>query len=261
MVTSEQTSVNLQTPYNTYFHEEREQYVTIVGLRHIAQPGYYFRIQEITADEERSGGLIHFEYIESAPESEWLATSRVMQAKRALYESMWGAEASSLDGLGLVSQLDYLYPRPGWENHDIDDIELVRRLNAPALLLLSGLNAAFEHRLGCKDRQQLRDMAISRLKQEARENAGVQAESFNQRLLRLIYWPLDRVVIDARSEAALGAVDASVALEPERDLTLLWGENHVKGFDRGLINRGYLAVDKQRLTAIDFDALYEEALD
>jgi hypothetical protein len=67
-----------QTPVVRFWHPGTGRAVTVAGVVHAAQAGYYRRLNVILARLEAAGALVFYEWVGSAAETDWLAAGRVI---------------------------------------------------------------------------------------------------------------------------------------------------------------------------------------
>jgi hypothetical protein len=217
----------LQTPVVRFWHPGTGRAVTVIGVVHAAQAGYYRRLNVILARLETAGALVFYEWVGSAAETEWSAASQAEHdARDAVMADSRETSQAVCRYLGWVRQAEALAYAASWRNVDITDLELVQRAGAQAML---DHHEAFEDMYGSRPDDQ-RDVA-----------AGVGAVM----VMRLI--SLDRYH------------RVLAALPSDRDSVLIWGCNHVPGLAAGLRQAGYRRQASAWLNAGEFPPLRASA--
>jgi hypothetical protein len=237
----------LQTPVVRFWHPGTGRTVTVAGVVHAAQPGYYRRLNVILARLEAAGALVFYEWVGSAAETEWSTASQAEHdARDAVMADSQETSQAVCRYLGWVSQAEALVYAASWRNVDITDLELVQRAGAQAVL---DHHEAFEDMFGSRSDDQ-RDVA-----------AGVGAVMV-MRLISLDQYQLlvhmadssvSRAMIDDRNDKVLAS------LPSDRDSVLIWGCNHVPGLAAGLRRAGYRRQASAWLDAGEFPPLRASA--
>jgi hypothetical protein len=237
----------LQTPVVRFWHPGTGRTVTVAGVVHAAQAGYYRQLNAILARLEAAGALVFYEWVGPAAETEWSAASQAEHdARDAVMADSRETSQAVCRYLGWVSQAEALAYAASWRNVDITDLELVQRAGAQAML---DHHEAFEDMLGSRPDDQ-RDVA-----------AGAGAVML-MRLISLDRYQLlaqwadtsvSRAMIDDRNDRVLAA------LPSDRDSVLIWGCNHVPGLAAGFRQAGYRRQASAWLNAGEFPPLRASA--
>jgi hypothetical protein len=237
----------LQTPVVRFWHPGTGRTVTVAGVVHAAQAGYYRRLNVILARLEAAGALVFYEWVGSAAETEWSAASRAEHdARDTVMADSQEMSQAVCRYLGWVRQAESLAYAASWRNVDITDLELVQRAGAQAVL---DQHEAFEDLFGSKPADQ-RDVA-----------AGVGAVML-MRLISLDRYQLlahladssvSRAMIDHRNDKVLAG------LPSDRDSVVIWGCYHVPGLAAGLRRAGYRRQASAWLDAGEFPPLRASA--
>lgn len=234
-------------------HTETKSRLSLVGAIHIAEPQYYGRLQKEISDRQGDDGLVHFEGIGKPTEEEladasWTDRKKILLL-RGYLESMYGT-LKTFPGLQYQKEgIDY---HLDWERHDLTALEMVRELPISLLLaqraIISGIMYGLEK--------------FPEVRVVAAESLSKLEESRERKRSKLLHDDAyEAIVITRRNEHALGAVARAISLEPDQNLTLLWGQGHLAGLAEGAVDLGYCHVDHQRVQAIDTSRLAEAIAD
>lgn len=236
------------TPVHDYEHPDQDTIVTLVGMVHFAQPGYYREVQTVIAEREREGATVHFEGVSGAPEEDLEAASRSTQTKverlREILSNIYGW----FDGTGLVAQTDELTYGEDWENHDVTDLELVQEMGSLTFRRFTTAIGLVTRLVGNAEPEARRRFALGTARSLAHE---LDPETAKKWLPRLLLGNIDDVILHHRNGVALDAVDAQIAEDPASGLVLVWGAKHLEGLGNGLEDRGFVRTGEDHLKAID----------
>lgn len=234
----------LQTPVITWRKPGRPGTVTVVGVAHLGEPGYYAAVAAVIDEAERGGAAVHYELIDQPTPGELAAvTGEEIAAYEALRRQLDSGTTDALAGYyGWVYQTDALAYPPRWRNTDMNSLELVRALG-PENIIAAGqpppTSVGQQHALA----------------------AGMSGVLF--RLMTVL--PVtaltgkadtDRpVILDQRNEIALAA------LPPSGDVVLIWGAEHLIGIGRALCRAGFRRISRAWLPAGTLPPLHRSLAD
>ncbi|HTE57134.1 MAG TPA: hypothetical protein VK694_00160 [Verrucomicrobiae bacterium] len=236
------------TSIHTYVHREYENQVDVIGAIHVAQLPYYEAIQGlIDSKHDDNGAVVHYEQIIKNTPEEFQQAGRAVRARaecvRVMMRGVYGL-FGDLEEWGLVKQTSAITLRDDWQNYDATEIDLARRLSSFALrrhtLFVRGMKWLYED-MDPEERQKMVKEAL--MDREERP--------FSPRILKLLIGDLSKQIVDYRNDIELEAVDGQIQDDPETDMVLLWGEGHLKGLGQGLLGRGFVKVDEDKLVAMD----------
>jgi hypothetical protein len=237
----------LQTPVVRFWHPGTGRAVTVIGVVHAAQAGYYRRLNVILARLEAAGALVFYEWVGSAAETDWLAAGEAERdARDAVLTDSREMSQAVCRYLGWVRQAESLAYAASWRNADVTDLELVQRAGAQAML---DQHEAFEDMYGSRPGDH-RDVAAGA---GAVMLMRLMSLDRYQVLARMADSSVSRAMIDDRNDKVLAA------LPTDRDSVLIWGCNHVPGLAAGLRQAGYRRQAGAWLNAGEFPPLQASA--
>jgi hypothetical protein len=253
MNTAEQAP-NLTTPLKEFTHRRHGSRVTLVGMVHAAQAGYYNQVQRLVAERENGGAVVHYEKVKKTPPEQLRHQSPIQRKKLEwLRNFVENAHLLVADTLHLPRQQDALTLHDSWENHDAVDVEIVKRLNGVSFtaqqLAFRGLFSLIN-----KGTEASRyDLMVKNLKEKAALPDDYSLGIVGSLMMAGMSGP----ILDYRNGIALNAIDQRTDTNPETDFVLIWGAGHLPGLGQGLAERGYEQTDEQRLTAIDWELFHQ----
>lgn len=236
-------SDTLETPIYQMDNRRTKSRISLVGMIHIGQQGYYDRIAEHVETTEQTGSVVHYEMVKKSenagdvePWIEEFQTTLSSGIGRIPIETM-------VKYLGCEKQLDALTYHPHWQNHDISIQELIRRAGPESMKkMVDGIKKF-------KDREEeMGEEATGRMIRKVFGLMPVLSRVNNY--LELGDQHLKSVIIDHRNDVALQAVRSQITDEPSRDITMLWGAAHLPGIKSGLEQMGYRRSSKKWLAAL-----------
>jgi hypothetical protein len=189
------------TTVTEFKHPELASTVALIGNRHEGNKFYMFALRDELDTYESRGSVFHYESLsDSSDEEIATAPQGVQESYHALTDIAYNGRSAATP-LGHVSLHDIMKPEmESWENHDATKLELAAHIQERFI-----------------QRVAIRSLIT----------------------LPISYYLLAPSILSYRNAIALRAVDTALATEPNRDITLLWGQAHVPGLTRGLVIRGF----------------------
>lgn len=231
-----------KTTIRDYEHLHTKTRVSLVGTIHWGDPGYGETLLRPIEDRTSPDDLVHYEGIKRAGQSDVDAAGRFVTRKLAVFRNYLvdGEDAKGLPGT--VETDAYAPKKENWQNHDLTDLEIARRVSLRSMLM----HTRFPMKTDLLRRARLLDLLESRNMSTHWLITG-----------GLLYGNMTNVLVDNRNTHALDALQAALASEPERGVTLRWGEGHRPGLHRGIVGLGFKQVDELKVPAIDLEALQQ----
>lgn len=221
----------LCTPVHAWRRDD--QRITLVGMCHVAEQRYFDYVRALAERaEDEDGAAVHYERIRNNGLHE--ATSE--HERRLLAENRpWYRDLAALTGL--AAQSDALPLRPGWSNHDLDKLSVMRGMGMRAA------EVVFK-RLG-EAVPSLTDELTPRQRRR-------KAASLRRTLLRgpspggnlLMRWVLGGNAVNVIEHwRNLYAVTKALAVAHTRPVVLIWGAAHLAGMGDILAANGFVLDD------------------
>jgi hypothetical protein len=244
---------SLQSAVNTFKHPDGRT-VTLVGVEHIGEPGYFTQLRTVidatvaTGAQVRREGLLDSEDASdarSASEREGLtAVNAQLNIRFKPYTAL---------GLDWVGDKHGLPSEPTWIHSDIKNAEMVRMLGPARLARMPQLVApqrqlAEINALKAKKAyHRLRWMRIKLVDDIVKRGTKCQKGTLHQ---REHWW--DTQTFYAFRERC----EALKLLEQDGDVVLLWNPAHLRGFSEALLRNEFAHTESQWLTVLKAPSYY-----
>jgi len=228
----------LQTPVRVYRNDAGRS-VWLVGLVHHGQRDYYRALKGLVLALQQAGAAVHYE--DTAMSEQDLAAADVTDAERAAIDSAAPAvsQLELYQPWGWVEQLDGFgggapavgvrrsWP-PGWERHDLREIDIIRLRGV--VQVLAGPQTSDVPAPAGRPSKLARRVRLAQIAVEFWALAnGIRPPK-----------PTDAVILDRRNDVAIEA-----ARTPSRAMScLLWGCTHLGGLEARLAARGYTLAEQ-----------------
>jgi hypothetical protein len=216
------------TTVSEFEHTALKAGVAIVGNQHTGSEAYMDSLRTQLDIYQTRGSVFHYENLQPSPPQELACESAAVQKAYADIDYLLDIDKGS----SLSSVYD-LVPtaHASWVSYDMTALELAKYIDARP-----------DQRMALKTftnfMRQSKDEP-TKLREKLYDTV---AGSF----ALVAFTALNRSAITARNTVALGAVADSLTRAPDQDITLLWGQAHVKGIAKGLARQGF------RLTNINY---------
>lgn len=225
----------LDMPVRTYEHPETGSRVTFIGMIHAAQPAFFETIRERAERLQGAGATIFLEAPAMASKEEFDTLEPEIRERMLALRGVLGGAIEWGKSLGLVFQADYLPPREDWEMPDATLLERARLLDEPTLNLLKRAVVSME---SLKTSVPLHEQRATFV-----QNISLMVKSLTDASLRDMLAPgVMRELESLREGKVLAALEERRQLEPDCDVVLIWGTEHLPAFDAALTELGYKAV-------------------
>jgi len=245
----------LLTDVREYAHADRLGRVTLVGMSHIAQPGYFSEVKTLIDTHTTCGGVVHYESVhEPMPEELASATPRERIKSRGLTRALRRFSKVTEGLVGLVHQSDMIPASPDWHCPDISHLDLARLLDDQTVIDVA-TEARYTH-------------AGVRIGRAVNLSLGGSIEEYSLQFAQMLVadntGPRDtgngpvsaslrmaRETEPVRNQRQLAAIDAHAGSLPDVDLLATWGDDHLEAIGAGLLDRGYTQTSRSQLVAVD----------
>lgn len=208
-------------PLQVFRNRTTGHWIVIQGAVHIGTAEYYADMRDVLDDFELRGYKVHYEqtkmpkddgHFTTPQEQEWLDRISKLKGYNPIAEA-----------IGLLNQKSIRY-EPTWENHDVNMLEMLRLIDDP-------------------------EKAVKRF--EGYVKFGEEISKPEMEPVRKFYrWFLThRGVIrglarmmrsDKKAHARREEVAVAAAVSSPENVIMLWGEAHLLGLGRRLIQGGYM---------------------
>lgn len=213
--------------------------VTLIGMVHIADAEFYTVCEQIVADREGAGAVVHYEAVTDRGEDRSKVETDLIY--RLNSNDAIATVATLLGGLALQHRTN-LPIQPHWVNPDISLLELLRLVpDAEEFVAVS-------ERVGSS----LEDMTpeMLRLLEWALRHlpalrGAIAAHSWISPRRRRVRRAEQQVILAHRNNLAAKAI-----LAESRDVVALWGAGHLDGIGTHLTQSGYCRTHTRWLPAI-----------
>lgn len=221
----------LATPLYEFEHAHTDSTLSLVGTIHIGTSTYYEDIQAYAQDRQAAGSAVHYELVNKADDAALKAAGPEVADSVIALRNFGDFFTAICDKLDLVHQTDGITYADSWENHDANELELAQLLGAEAVRKLVQANESLTQLSDSRPdftakflKAVLRTLPVMCLTQDMLPRSQAK-----------------RTLVDYRNTIALKAVARTLADDPDRDITMIWGAGHVPGLRKGLERQGYQA--------------------
>lgn len=240
----------LTTPITTYQSQETGSRVDLVGTVHLAQPEYYTELQQFVDSRFKEDAVVQYERVRSCTLLEYQQLDINDREKiKHIYELLEGVYGL-LDVPGLVKQIDAIKYHDNWQNIDITEGDLARSINNSTLIRHLGAISIIVTSFNKLD-------PVTRSKKIVDALTSIDnPKTIRKRIVEgVLLGSLNKPFVKDRNLIALKGLDSQHVINPEANVVLLWGSDHLPGLEKGLMRRSFKKVDEQKLIAIDSEKL------
>lgn len=227
----------LQAPVLRFRNRDDGRMVTLIGVSHVGEAGYFRRIHDLACELEAAGAAVQYEFMRTSSEEEWAAATDEERAARETLNARYREQpeppllVAVKQFLRWEYQSDGLALEPSWQNTDISSLDYLRLVGPATLLAVEDANERGMTLLG--------DGGIARI-------GGPFAVIFLRLLTLDRFRLITRFVNRAPDDRAHSAVAVGVrndmalgALPPSGDSVMIWGADHLAGLRAGLEAAGF----------------------
>jgi len=233
------TDDSLQTATVTYAHASGSREVVLIGMQHVADEEFFYRIAELLDEEEEAGSAILYEDVRCLTAEEAAGLSGKDAEVLRIFDGVFAAQLAMARSSGLAHQADALPPRASWINTDIPLSDLIGSFQPSDLTSVMVSSA-------------VAPPAPDDLPNEPNPFSEfvVDFKFRNSHVLTLaaeLMWlspktrRVRRIILDRRNEAAFSGIRRALATH-DRVVTF-WGVNHLPGIGRLLKRDGFSVTD------------------